>query len=145
MNKRCMLVLGLAVVVVGILAFDIGGPIARRRTESSMISKDKSCAAAVARILGALVTSGREPCSAHTGAYCKSRQELSGRFLRRLTVTVAQGVEDAAPDAWRWQGRALLVDGTTVNAPDTPANQKAYPQSRSQKPEAFRSSAWWCC
>jgi len=26
------------------------------------------------------------------------------------------------------------VDGTTVNAPDTPANQKAYPQSRSQKP-----------
>ena len=99
------------------------------------ISKDKSCAAAVARILAALVTSGREPCSSHTGAYCKARQKLSERFLRRLTVTVAQGVEDAAPDAWRWQGRrALLVDGTTVNAPDTPANQKAYPQSRRQKP-----------
>jgi hypothetical protein len=26
-----------------------------------------------------------------------------------------------------------LVDGTTVNAPDTPANQKAFPQSRSLK------------
>src|SRR5713226_6991327 len=99
------------------------------------ISKDKSCAAAVARILAALVASGREPCSSQSGAYCKARQKLSERFLRRLTVTVAQGVEDAAPDAWRWQGRrALLVDGTTVNAPDTPANQKAYPQSRSQKP-----------
>src|SRR5205823_10092951 len=98
-------------------------------------SKDQSCAAAVARRLAALIASGREPCSAHTGAYCKARQKLSERFLRRLTVTVAQGVEDAAPDAWRWQGRrALLVDGTTVNAPDTPANQKAYPQSRSQKP-----------
>jgi putative transposase len=99
------------------------------------ISKDKSCAAAVARILAALVASGREPCSSQSGAYCKARQKLSERFLRRLTVTVAQGVEDAAPEGWRWQGRrALLVDGTTVNAPDTPANQKAYPQSRSQKP-----------
>ena len=27
-----------------------------------------------------------------------------------------------------------MVDGTTVNAPDTAANQQAYPQSRSQKP-----------
>jgi hypothetical protein len=99
------------------------------------ISKDQSCAAAVARILAALVASGREPCSSQSGAYCKARQKLSERFLRRLTVTVAQGVEDAAPDAWRWQGRrALLVDGTTVNAPDTPVNQQAYPQSRSQKP-----------
>ena len=47
------------------------------------ISKDQSCAAAVARILAALVTSGREPCSSHTGAYCKARQKLSERFLRR--------------------------------------------------------------
>ncbi len=99
------------------------------------ISKDQSCAAAVARILAALVAAGREPCSSQSGAYCKARQKLSERFLRRLTITVAQGVEDAAPDAWRWQGRrALLVDGTTVNAPDTPPNQQAYPQSRSQKP-----------
>lgn len=102
---------------------------------TQVISKDPSCAAAVARIVAFLVGSGQEPCSSETGAYCKARQKLSEPFLRRLTLAVGQGVEEAAPDTWRWQGRrALLVDGTTVSAPDTPENQKAYPQSRSQKP-----------
>jgi hypothetical protein len=36
MNKRRMLVLGLAVVVVGVLVFAVGSPIARRRTESRL-------------------------------------------------------------------------------------------------------------
>lgn len=41
--------------------------------------------------------------------------------------------EQALP-SWRWMGRPVrLVDGTTVTMPDTPANQRAYPQSRSQK------------
>jgi hypothetical protein len=111
------------------------------------ISKDKSCAAAVARILAALVASGREPCSAHTGAYCKARQKLSERFLRRLTVTVAQGVEDAAPDAWRWQGRrALLVDGTPSMLPTRPRTRRLIrSRGRRSRGSAFRSSAWWCC
>ncbi len=39
------------------------------------------------------------------------------------------------PATWRWRGRPVrLVDGTTVTMPDTPANQAAYPQSRSQPP-----------
>lgn len=38
--------------------------------------------------------------------------------------------------AWHWRGRLVrLVDGTTVPMPNTPANQTAYPQPRSQQPE----------
>jgi Transposase DDE domain len=99
------------------------------------ISKDQTCLAAVARIITVLVGSGQEACSSHTGGYCKARQKLSEKFLRRLTVEVGQGVEDQAPDAWRWHGRrALLVDGSTTTGPDTAANQAVYPQPQSQKP-----------
>ena len=36
-------------------------------------------------------------------------------------------------DTWLWKGRRVsLVDGTTVSMPDTPGNQKAFPQSTAQ-------------
>jgi len=52
-----------------------------------------------------------------------------------LACHVGQRVSAHAPDAWHWRGRPVrLVDGTTLVMPDTPANQGAYPQPRSQKP-----------
>jgi len=37
-------------------------------------------------------------------------------------------------EQWLWHGRHVyLVDGTTVSMPDTPENQGAYPQSRTQQ------------
>jgi Transposase DDE domain len=102
---------------------------------SQMLSKDKSCAAAVARAVVLLVALGREPCAAGTGAYCKARAKLPERFLQRLACDVGRRLEDEAPAGWRWKGRrALLVDGTTLLLADTPANQAAYPQMPSQKP-----------
>jgi hypothetical protein len=102
---------------------------------AQMLSKDKSCTAAVARVVVLLVALGREPCSAGTGAYCKARAKLPERFLQRLAFDVGRRLEDEAPAAWRWKGRrAVPVDGTTILLPDTPANQAAYPQMASQKP-----------
>jgi putative transposase len=99
------------------------------------LAGQKSCVAAVARVIAFLAASKRRLCSAATGAYCKARVKLSEAFLRRLTYQVAIQLEDQAPSSWSWHNRrALLVDGTTVTAPDTPANQQAYPQSRSQRP-----------
>jgi hypothetical protein len=102
---------------------------------SQVLSKDKSCTAAVARVVVLLVALGREPCAAGTGAYCKARAKLPERFLQRLACDVGRRLEDEAPAGWRWKGRrALLVDGTTLLLADTPANQAAYPQMPSQKP-----------
>jgi hypothetical protein len=102
---------------------------------TQMLSKDRSCVAAVARLVVLLVALERAPCAAGTGAYCKARAKLPERFLQRLVDDVGSRLEDEAPDRWRWRGRrALLIDGTTVLLPDTPANQAVYPQSRSQKP-----------
>jgi hypothetical protein len=93
------------------------------------ISKDKSCAAACAHSGG---WSPRVESRVRAyRRYCKAVRNLRGS--QRLTVTVAQGVEDAAPDAWRWQGRGLSGGRTTVNAPTRPRTRR-FIQSRSQKP-----------
>jgi hypothetical protein len=101
---------------------------------AQVLSDQKSCVAAVARVLVLLAILGREPCDAGSGAYCKARAKLPERFLQRLACDVGRQLEDAAPHAWRWHGhRVVLVDGSTLSMPDTRANQRVYPQSRSQK------------
>lgn len=102
---------------------------------SQTLSGCQSCVAAVARVLVLRVALQLPPCSAATGGYCKARRKLPEDFLRRLTYTVGTRVEDQAPSAWRWRNRrVLLADGAEVTLPDTPDNQEAYPQPRSQRP-----------
>lgn len=97
--------------------------------------EQRSCVAAVARVVVLLVALGRKPCSGNTGAYCRARARLPEKVLRRLTLRVAGGCEEAVPREWLWHGRHVkLVDGTTVSMPDTDANQAEYPQQTSQEP-----------
>jgi hypothetical protein len=96
--------------------------------------EQRSCVAAVARVIVLLVALERGPCSNNTGAYCRARGKLSEKVIRRLTVEVADGCERQLDEEWLWHGRHVyLVDGTTVSMPDTPENQEAYPQSRRQQ------------
>lgn len=98
------------------------------------LSDTKSCTAAVARVLVLYASLSRPPCSANTGAYCVARGQLPEAFLRRLTYHVGQTLEDQAQPEWRWHGRCVkLVDGTCLSAPDTLANQEAYPQPSTQR------------
>jgi hypothetical protein len=99
------------------------------------LSSSKSCVAAVARIAVLRVALQLPPCAAATGGYCKARAKLPERFLQRLALQVGGEVERQAPDAWRWKHRrVLLADGTECSLPDTPENQRAYPQPGTQKP-----------
>jgi hypothetical protein len=103
---------------------------------SQVLFKDeqRSCAAAVARVVVLLVALGRKPCSEKTGAYCKARAKLPEKVIERLTLAVADGCERQLPEGWLWHGRHVhLVDGATVSMPDTPENQAEYPQSSSQE------------
>ena len=102
---------------------------------TQVTSESKSCVAAVARVLAWLASQGRPVASAGTGAYCKARAKLTELFLWFLTCDVGRQLEEQAPVEWRWHGkRVVMVDGSTVSMPDTPANQAEYPQSRSQQP-----------
>ena len=53
--------------------------------------------------------------------------------IRSLAVEVGAGCEKQVEEKWLWHGRHVhLVDGTTVNMPDTPENQAEYPQQSQQ-------------
>ncbi|MCH8968350.1 MAG: IS4 family transposase [Planctomycetes bacterium] len=102
---------------------------------SQVLFKDeqRSCVAAVARVIVLLVALERGPCSSNTGAYCRARGKLSETVIRRLAVDLADGCERQLDPARLWHGRHVyLVDGTTVSMPDTPENQEAYPQPTHQ-------------
>jgi len=95
--------------------------------------EQRSCAAAVARVIVLLVALERGPCSSNTGAYCRARAKLSELAIHRLAAEVAEGCEKQVNAEWLWRGHHVyLVDGTTISMPDTPENQETYPQSSSQ-------------
>jgi len=73
---------------------------------------------------------------AGTSAYCQARARLPLETLQRLRQAAASRVQSAAAARQPcWHGlHPKIIDGTTVSLPDTPHNQRAYPQSSSQKP-----------
>ena len=97
--------------------------------------KGAACASAVADIATYMQQTGKVVPSGDTGDYCRARAKLDSLALRRLVGQTAAQLEAQAKDAWLWHGRhCKLVDGFTFTLPDTPANQEAFPQMKSQKP-----------
>jgi hypothetical protein len=96
---------------------------------SQVLSDDHSCRDAVSRILAHRVASGLKPCSPNPASYCNARSRLPTAVLRNLSKTTAQHLQEGLPQEWKWNGRNVFIaDGTHVSMPDTPENQKAYPQ-----------------
>ncbi len=99
------------------------------------MNEDRSCQkavndAAIKRIIG-----GLSPCSANTSAYCQARQRLPLEMASTLVRATGEMMNNQIPEQWRWHGKRVhLIDGTTVNMPDTAANQTMYPQQSGQKP-----------
>ncbi len=100
-----------------------------------MLSEDQACQDAVGRHLSERVARGQPGCSLNTSAYCQARQRLPQKLVDRLYRHVGQSLEARLPLEWRWRHRrVVLFDGTTVSMPDTPDNQRGFPQSPEQKP-----------
>jgi hypothetical protein len=102
---------------------------------SQVLDHDHSCRQVMTRLFAWLSARGVRPRSADTGAYCKARARLPEAALRLLTRQTGQRPLAEASAHWLWKGRVVkLVDGTCLSMPDTPANQKEYPQPMGQKP-----------
>jgi putative transposase len=107
--------------------------------------KEASCQSAVARIVAHQHQLGRAVPTKDTGDYCRARGKLSEHAVYDLATEVAAEVEQRAEPAWLWKGRHVkLGDGFTFTMPDTPANQAAYPQPRTQKPGVGQPIARAC-
>jgi hypothetical protein len=100
-----------------------------------VLCPDPSCRAAVARLLAYLGAGGESSASAATGAYCKARERIPEGLVADLARDSADRLQAKFPATRLLGGRPIkIVDGTTLSMPDTPENQKAYPQQPYQKP-----------
>lgn len=102
---------------------------------SQVLDADASCQEAVNRLMLNRQFQHQCPGSVRTGAYCRARQRLPGAMVANLARYIGNTLTDEMPSAWTWQDRPIkLIDGTTVSMPDTPENQRRFPQQASQQP-----------
>ena len=98
--------------------------------------KEAACQSAVARVVTHCQQAGQSAPTADTGDYCRARAKLSEQALHEISCEVASELQTAADSRWLWKLKrhGKLIDGFTFTMPDTPENQAAYPQPKSQKP-----------
>ncbi|MGD0094779.1 MAG: IS4 family transposase [Planctomycetota bacterium] len=126
----------------GLLSQADEGPNSRERVFSvrrtffgflyQVLTPKTSCREIVRQVQALFALHEAGPVDESTSAYCQARKRLPLDRLCRVRVAVAAAGQSMAQ---LWHGlRPKVMDGTTTSAPDTPKNQRAYPQSASQKP-----------
>lgn len=99
------------------------------------MSADRSCQNTVDEFAVQRIAEGKAPCSTDTSSYCQARKRLPLALLEALRRHSGRALHAQADSTWCWEGRrVLMVDGTTLTMPDTPANQARYPQHGNQEP-----------
>lgn len=94
-----------------------------------------SCREAIRQAQAWCLAKGQTLPPDETSPYCQARGALPLERLEEIHRGVVGEAERALGQGDLWQGRrVLVVDGTTVTAPDTPANQKRFPQQSVQAP-----------
>jgi len=97
-----------------------------------VLNPDCPCREIVRQIQSLFALLSPRKVSQDTGAYCLARARLPLELLARLRCAIAAQA-GKAEDLWKGF-RVRVLDGTAVSMPDTPKNQRAYPQSAEQKP-----------
>ena len=126
----------------GLLSQEDDGPNSRERIFTKrrtvfaflyqVLNPDCPCRETVRQVQALFALHGDRKVSQDTGAYCTARKRLPLETLQRLRVALAVAADKAGQ---RWHGLSVkLIDGTSVSAPDTRKNQRAYPQPGGQKP-----------
>jgi len=97
-----------------------------------VLNPDCPCRQVVRQIQSRFALRSPRRVSEDTGAYCQARGRLPIDILACLRCAAAARAEKAGQ---LWKGFCVkVIDGTGIGMPDTPKNQRAYPQSREQKP-----------
>lgn len=101
---------------------------------SAILSGDSTLSGAVIRNNQDRIQSGLEPASANTAAYAKARQKVPVELFAQAACELARATSASLPQQEDWMGmHPFGVDGSTLTASDTKANQKAFPQHGQQE------------
>lgn len=97
-----------------------------------VLNPDCPCREIVRQIQALFALHNGPPVDENSSAYCQARARLPWDMLPRLRCAVAAQAQKASQ---LWHGLCVkVIDGTSTSLPDTPANQRAYPQPGGQKP-----------
>ncbi|MBW2675638.1 MAG: IS4 family transposase [Deltaproteobacteria bacterium] len=115
---------------------------------AQVLSADRACRETLRKFLGRLALEGKSA-SARTAGYCKARQRLRQADLDETHARLAGKIRSVHLRRGLWRGRAVkVVDGSGLSMPDTPENQKRYPQPKGAKPgcsfPVMRVTALFC-
>lgn len=100
-----------------------------------MLKPRTACREVVRQVQALACLQGKGTVDENASAYIQARQRLPQECLERILAATAQAVERRAGAGTTLQGRPVkVVDGSSVQLPDTAANQQAYPQPSGQKP-----------
>lgn len=102
---------------------------------AQVLGENASCAWAVSQVQQWMRSLGLPVPSANTASYVGARQALPLEMLRAIHLHLCAKLDQHLGDEHLWRGlRVRATDATSVQAPDTKANQEVYPQPSSQAP-----------
>ncbi len=101
---------------------------------SQVLDADGGCQEVVRKVQALAAAQSMPIPSASTSAYCQARSKLAQSSLETILAQTADSLQQRGRGHWWKERRVVVVDGTGVSMPDTPANQETWPQPRSQKP-----------
>lgn len=101
---------------------------------SQVLTSDASCRETLQSFLAWLASEKGVTASTSTAAYCKARARLKIQDIEEAHRQSTKAMEEQYAGDRLWLGRRVkIMDGSSVSMPDTPQNQKAYPQPPGQK------------
>ena len=100
-----------------------------------MLKPRTACREVVRQVQALACGQGKGAVDEGVSAYIQARQRLPQECLERVLAATAQATDRSASSATGLRGRTVkVVDGSSVQLPDTAANQQEYPQPSGQKP-----------
>jgi hypothetical protein len=100
-----------------------------------MLKPRTSCREVVRQVQAQACLQGWGRVDEEASAYIQARQRLPQECLEQVLAATARAAEQRVSAPPALQGRPVkVVDGSSVQLPDTAANQKEYPQPSGQKP-----------
>ncbi len=94
-----------------------------------------SCREAIRQAQARCKNAGRPLPPEQDSPYCQARGSLPLQRLQEIHDDLCAEAQKGVAPQDLWCGlHVVVVDGSSVTAPDTPANQKAFPQQSVQKP-----------
>jgi hypothetical protein len=94
-----------------------------------------SCREAIRQARALCLNAGRRPPPDEDSPYCQARGALPLDRLEQIHDAVGAQARAGLTSKDLWCGREVFIaDGSSLTAPDTPANQQAFPQQSVQKP-----------